>query len=104
MFLDFFSLFKPNVRILFTVKSKRIYIVGRIYNTFKNHPGSLGFSHKSDIGFRPQEAEQEIASKSIYFDVIHLRGPFERVRSIPCLETKGYQLSRLITFNKMNVY
>lgn len=99
--LRYFFIFKSNIRIFFTVKLKR---TDRIYNTFKNYPGSLSFSHKSDIAFRPQEVEQEIASKSIYFDVIHLRGPFERVRSIPCLETKGYQLSRLITLNKMNMY
>lgn len=65
-------------------------VVDRIYNTFENRPDSSGFSHKSDIAFRSQEAEQEIASKSIYFDVIHLRGLFERVRTIPCLETKSW--------------
>lgn len=74
-------------------------IVDRIYNTFENRPDSSGFSHKSDIAFRPQEAEQEIASKSIYFDVIHLRGLFERVRTIPCLETKSSRLLAIVLNN-----
>jgi hypothetical protein len=60
-----------------------------------------GFSHKSDIAFHPQEAEQEIASKSIYFDVIYLRGLFERVMTVPCLGTESQLAIATIAFKVM---